>query len=378
MSGFTPTLAVITSQLGTVSETFVRRHVEDLWPGKTVAVALHASHPFGGRWEAAVPTLFLDEWKRQPVVRLLVRLGFSLDRLREKRIERVFRQHRVESVLVEYLDCCVPFVPLLDRLQIPYVVQGHGIDLSAALRVPATAASYARLASARAILTRCEFHRQRLFALGLTKDKIHVNPGGIDLPEILADRPSGAHKRLLAVGRMTPKKGPIFLLEAFRQAALKDPELHLTYVGGGELAPAVRQFALASGLSHRIALPGTVSESEKLKLLGKCAIFLQHSITDPETGDEEGLPAAIQEAMANGMAVVTTRHSGIPELVVDGQSGVIVEEGDCESMAAAILTLSNNPGKIFEMGRRNREIIAGAHTWPHERRRLISHLGLTE
>ena len=60
-------------------------------------------------------------------------------------------------------------------------------------------------------------------------------------------------------------------------------------------------------------------EKVKMRLLRECGIFVQHSITDPVTGDDEGLPAAIQEAMAHGLAVVSTRHSGIPEAVVELQ-----------------------------------------------------------
>src|SRR4029077_11256830 len=126
-----------------------------------------------------------------------------------------------------------------------------------------------------------------------------------------------------------------YLLESFRIAAAQDPELSLDFVGGGPLFPAVRQFVDACSLGDRVRLHGFASEETKRHLLRECGVFVQHSLTNPETGDEEGLPAAIQEAMANGMAVVSTRHSGIPEAVVENVTGLLVDEGNVEDMAKA-------------------------------------------
>ena len=107
---------------------------------------------------------------------------------------------------------------------------------------------------------------------------------------------------MLAVGTMVPKKAPIFLLEAFRRAVAIDPQLELDFVGGGALFPAARQFVDACGLGDRVRLHGFAPEKVKQRLLRECGIFVQHSVTSPE-GDEEGLPAAVQEAMAHGLAV---------------------------------------------------------------------------
>ena len=262
-------LAVFTAQLGTVSETFIRRHVEDLLPGRTVAVARASSHPMGGRWEAPCPVLFLDRAQAGWGVRLARRMGASWEPQRDRIVARFLRKAGATMVLGEYLDQFAAFAPLLDRLGIPYVVQGHGIDLSAALRDPETAKLYARTyQSARAILTRCEPHRRRLIDLGLPADKVHVNPGGVDLPATAPVRGPEAAKRLLAVGRMTAKKGPIYLLEAFRLAAARHPGLTLDYVGGGEFLSAARQFVDACALQERVRLHGAAPEDVKLRLLG--------------------------------------------------------------------------------------------------------------
>lgn len=365
-------LAVITTQLGTVSETFIRRHVEDIFPGQTVAIARYSSHPTGGRWVSPCPVLFLDEVAKRLSYRLSRRLGKSESGLRDRTLERFLKEHRVEMVLGEYMDQFVDFIPLLDRLGIPYVVQGHGIDLSAALRNPENQQRYLAYRSARAVLTRCEFHRKRLIGLGLPPELIHVNPGGIDIPAQNKQRAPGAEKRFLAVGRMVAKKGPIYLLEAFRLAAAQDPEITLDYIGGGEMYPAAKQFLDATGLGSRIRLRGMVSEEEKVELWNHCGVFLQHSLTDPDTGDEEGLPAAIQEAMAAGMVVITTAHSGIPEAIEDGITGWLVPERDVKAMTKTILN-------VAKQGISNSELVSKAYqkatvqySWAAERQRLLS------
>jgi colanic acid/amylovoran biosynthesis glycosyltransferase len=342
-------LAVFTSQLGA---SFINRHVEDLLPGRTVAVSRYGGHPLGEFWEAPCPVFFLDRWALGLPVRLARRAGVSELRLRDGAIERFLRRHGVTVVLGEYLDQFVDFVPLLDRMRLPYVVQGHGIDLSATLRKPGMVERYQAYKSAKAILTRCEFHRQRLINLGLSSERVHVNPGGVDVPAQLPKRGSDASRRFLAIGRMAPKKGPIYLLEAFRIAATHDPGITLDFIGGGPLLPAARQFVDACGLAMRVQLYGAASEETKQRLLLECGVFVQHSLTDPDTGDEEGLPAAIQEAMAHGMAVVSTRHAGIPEAVVEDFTGLLVDEGSVEEMAKAFLQITSSASDLGKAGYR--------------------------
>lgn len=359
-------LAVFTSQPGA---SFINRHVEDLLPERTVAVFRSSKHqPLSGPYEPQNPVLFLDRWERRLPVRLAKRAGVRDKRLLDAAVRRFLQRHGVTVVLGEYLDQFLDFVPLLERMDLPYVVQGHGIDLSTALRQPGRAKHYLAYRSARAVLTRCEFHRQRLLEIGLSAEKVHVNHGGVDVPARPPQRGDGASKRLLAIGANSPKKGPIYLLEAFRRAALKDHDLTLDYVGSGPLLPAVRQFVDACGLTGRVHVHGVVSEETKFGLLRACGVFVQHSLTDPETGNEEGLPTAIQEAMAHGLAVVSTRHAGIPEAVVEGETGLLVDERDTLEMARAILAVTRSAPA---MGRAGHERAAANFSWEHEKQRLL-------
>jgi glycosyltransferase involved in cell wall biosynthesis len=360
----TPTLAVFTPELGAP---FIERHVRDLAPGGTVVVAGSSRHPLFGDVDASCPTLFLDRWALDPVVRLRRRVGASAARLQEEAVEQFLRRHHVEVALGEFLDAFSAFVPLLERLSIPYVVQGHGIDVSARLRDPAVARSYGRYSSARAVLTRCEPHRQRLLALGLPADLVQVNHGGVLAPDEVPARGPQSATRFLAIARMDAKKGPIYLLEAFRRALAKRPQLKLDCVSDGPLMPAAQQFVDAFRLTDRVRLHGRVSEAAKNRLLSECGVLIQHSVTDPDTGDEEGLPASIQEAMAWGLMVVSTRHAGIPEAVTEGETGLLVDERDVDGMACA---LAEAPGLAARMGAAGRVRALAEHTWPREAERL--------
>lgn len=361
-------LCVITPEFGA---SFIELHLSDIWPDETIGVAIFDHHPhtqyFSKHVERHIPTIQLDCWTRRLPVRLARRMGLDVTRLIEMEVKRFLLRHNVKVVLGEYLDEFLPFVPLMERMGLPYVVQGHGVDVSAVLRREGMADRYLAYRSARAVLTRSEFHRQRLIDIGLDPRKVHVNRGGVVVPPEPVRRLPEAGKRLLAIGRLVPKKGPFYLLEAFRRAAARDPELRLDYIGGGPEAWAMRQLVDAAGLDERVRLHGTVPEPVKQSLIAECGVFVQHSLTDPDNGDEEGLPAAIQEAMAAGMAVVTTRHAGIPEAVIDRETGLLVDERDVAGMAQAFIDVGPCAAALGLAGHAR----ALAHdAWPLERARL--------
>src|SRR5262249_1315641 len=106
-------------------------------------------------------------------------------------------------------------------------------------------------------------------------------------------------------------------------------------------------------------------------------LFLQHAMTDPFTGDQEGLPVAILEAMASGLPVVSTDHAGIPEAVVDGTSGYIVSEGDTRAMAERILALAGDPDLRARMGLAGWQRVRDFYSWEKERRDLLDIFGLS-
>jgi glycosyltransferase involved in cell wall biosynthesis len=140
------------------------------------------------------------------------------------------------------------------------------------------------------------------------------------------------------------------LLQALHLARQSTPALHLDLIGDGELRADVERTIVDLGLTNHVTLHGAQPHAFVLEAFQRADLFVQHSLTDPETGDEEGLPVAILEAMAAGLPVVSTRHAGIPDAVQHESNGLLVPEGDVTGMAQAITTLALDETKRQAMG----------------------------
>ena len=125
-------------------------------------------------------------------------------------------------------------------------------------------------------------------------------------------------------------------------------------------------------------LHGHQQNEEVQKLMREVDLFLQHSMSDPETGDEGGLPVAVLEAMANSLRVVSIRHAGIPEAVQDGTSGYLVDEGDSLGMGECLLALVRDPDLRWRMGEAGWRRAKEHFSWEEERTDLLRILGITE
>ena len=161
---------------------------------------------------------------------------------------------------------------------------------------------------------------------------------------------------VVALGRLTSKKNPLALLRAFAQVHAQLPAARLTLIGTGPLADQVLQLIHELNLESAVELTGALPRKEALALVRQHWLFAQHSVTAPN-GDQEGFPVAIIEACALSMPVVSTRHSGISEQVIDGDTGFLIAEHDYEAMGEKMLELLQGSAKCAAMGERARENI---------------------
>jgi len=373
-------LAVFVPAIGVRSESFIRRHLHDLLPSGTIAIAAaKANGEYGGHWEANCPALVLEGLGRtwEGGARFLARkIGMPAADMAGRAVARFLKKHQVQVILGEYLDRALPWLPLAQDLGIRFFGHAHGYDVSRSLREAKWQEEYLHYNRSHGVIVRSERHFQRLATLGIVESKLHLVHGGVDVPAQPAER--GPHKgvRCLAVGRMVAKKAPILTLDAFRRAAEVHPDLRLDYVGAGELLPAVKQFVSALHLSDRVTLHVGVSDEMVQRLMAEADIFLQHSITDPDTGDEEGLPAAITEAMAQSLPVVATRHAGIPEAVLEGSTGYLVDEGNSVAMGERIIELAGDEALRRSMGIAGWQRAKVCFAWQKERTELLRIMGL--
>jgi glycosyltransferase involved in cell wall biosynthesis len=374
-------LAIFAPFIGARSETFIRRHMQDLLPGGTVVVTRTIEGPCTGHWNVNCPLLVLKQadgagLKGQALRAMIQKLGWRLEDHLVTTVRQFLKKHGVQVVIGEYLDLSLPWFKATQELGIRFFAHAHGYDVSERLREPRWQAEYLRYNRAAGLITVSQLSRARLVALGLDPMKIHVVPCGVDVPDNYLERAEHEIVRCLAVGRMVAKKAPILTLDAFRRAVEVFPNLRLDYVGTDELFPAAQQFVRAFNLGTTVTLHGGQPSAIVHQLMREADIFLQHSITDPLTGDEEGLPVSILEAMAHGLPVLTTRHGGIPEAVLDGTTGYLVAEGDSSAMAERLAILARNPSLRRQMGYAAWRRAKDDYAWEKERLDLLKLIGL--
>jgi colanic acid/amylovoran biosynthesis glycosyltransferase len=234
-------------------------------------------------------------------------------------------------------------LPLRERLGVPLVVTFHGYDATqrAVLRNGPIAWRYGRLRPrlverAAALLAVSEHIRDNLLELGIPASRIRVHRIGVDLakfsPAPLAER----QPVVLGVGRFVEKKGFEFLIDAMETVQRADPSTELVLIGSGELEASLRARAAAKLKSFRIF--GPCPPADVVSWMRRARVLAAPSVVD-RTGNTEGLPITVVEALASGLPAVATRHAGIPEAVVDGVTGKLVSERDPAALAERILGL---------------------------------------
>jgi sugar transferase (PEP-CTERM/EpsH1 system associated) len=151
---------------------------------------------------------------------------------------------------------------------------------------------------------------------------------------------------LLNVGRFAPQKNHLLLVEAFALAVKEYPAMKLWLVGDGPLKPAVEKIIVEMGLERKVLFLGV--RDDVPRLLAATDLFVLSS-------DYEGVPLSVLEAMAAGKPVVATAVGGVPELVEDGVTGVLVPPRNPEALAKGILRLAKDADLRQRMGKAARE-----------------------
>jgi glycosyltransferase involved in cell wall biosynthesis len=292
-------------------------------------------------------------------------------------LKRFLLEQNVQVVFSQYLVAGWNVHGLVKSMGLRHVIRGPGFDLSSSLDDPVWCKRYQDLESADGIVVPTPYQTNRLRNIGLKRVHIIEQPCGVNLPQNITLRSVGParYTRMLATGRMVAKKAPMILLKSFHAALARVPDLELNWIGAGPLEGEVKEYISQNRLGDKINLFGTLTHSRVLEELQKADIFIQHSMTDPDTGDQEGAPVAILEAMAHGIPVISTTHSGIPYLVEDQVTGLLSNEGDVEGMAQSIVQLANDASLRAKMGY-DGKVRSHLFSWENEKKELLNQLSL--
>lgn len=226
--------------------------------------------------------------------------------------------------------------------------------------------------SRAALLTGCSPELvDRVCALGFPAARARVISYGVDVRAFTPGRGRGLDWRrrlgvpdgallLLGVGRMATKKGFQVLVRALPGLFAAHPEAHVVLAGGGDLLPDLAR--AAAGFAGRLHLPGPVLRDSLPDLYRAADLFVLPAVHD-RRGNVDGLPNVILEAMASGLPVVASRVSGIPLAVADGETGLLIPEGDAEALLTALLRLLADPTLARRLGEEGRRKAERELTW---------------
>ncbi|MEW6752392.1 MAG: glycosyltransferase family 4 protein [Candidatus Latescibacterota bacterium] len=154
---------------------------------------------------------------------------------------------------------------------------------------------------------------------------------------------------LLFVGRLVERKGVEYLVRALPLVRQQGIDAHLTVVGSGHREKEIRQAMEQAGAGDMVTLAGRVSEEEKIRLYRACDAYVHPAIVDAG-GDTEMLGVVLIEAMAYRKPVIATEVGGIPDVIQDGETGVLVPQKDPQALAAAIVRVLREPALARRLG----------------------------
>jgi len=226
----------------------------------------------------------------------------------------------------------------------------HGYEISEYDSVDFWKNDYVNLSKTSHLLPVSNFWKERLIGWGADSKAITVLRMGVDINRYLPKtRAMSSPVNIVSVARATEKKG---LEYAIKTMPYLNNGFRLSIIGGGELERELIELSNHLDLTDRVTFFGARPPSFVKSILDKSDIFLLPSVTD-KLGDMEGVPVALMEAMTAGLIVVSTIHSGIPELIEHGVNGFLVPEKNSKGLAEAIILASSLTPEELKLLREN-------------------------
>lgn len=266
------------------------------------------------------------------------------------------KKNKIDVLLAEFGTTGVACLKVCQYLNIPLVTHFHGYDCSASEIVEKYSLQYKEVFEySSSIIAVSRVMERKLIAMGADSSKLLYNPYG---PNELFYQKNNVNRKVqfFSVGRFVDKKAPYYTIAAFMQVLTKYPNAKLLMGGEGPLYPACVNLVRMYGLQDHIQFLGVLTPEEVKRNFDESVAFVQHSIT-AMNGDMEGTPVGILEASASGLPVISTIHAGIPDVIINNVTGLLVEEHDVDGMAKNMIWILDNPEKAIEMGERGQKNI---------------------
>jgi glycosyltransferase involved in cell wall biosynthesis len=274
---------------------------------------------------------------------------------------------RVSAVTHPWCEAC-------RDLDVPYVAIAYGVELidpgTPVIDIRDAAQWFAISADTAGLLAARGVPAGRIVPLPPAVDPATVASPSAVVRRRVRDRVGvGDAPFLLSIGMLRSRKGMDLTIDAFAALADRYPTLHLVIAGDGPEAAALRARA-----GDRVHFAGAIDDETRNALLAECAVFVLANRR--LSGDVEGFGIVFLEAALHAKAVVGGRNGGVPDAVVDGVTGLLVDTSvDAAPLTAALARFLEDPELARAMGERGRARACAEFTWPARAATLVEHLG---
>lgn len=274
------------------------------------------------------------------------------------KMKRMLQDQSVDVLHAQFGGNGVRILPLVKLMNIPLIVSFHGFDASRKLANRSYKEALKDVFDYASAILVCNTGMGDVLPLSDEhKKKVIWVPYGIDVAQFSNDSTVPVSRTdsftILHVGRLVEKKGVPDLIRAFATAAKEVDSMKLHLVGLGREEAECKALVKENNLESKVIFHGWKSPRQVKELMQQCDLFVLNSRTD-STGDSEGLPNGILEAMAMGKPVLSTLHAGIPLAVENEVSGVLVKEKDTDALAQQMVRLYHNRPLLESMGKAGR------------------------
>ncbi|MFZ7127491.1 MAG: glycosyltransferase [Desulfobacterales bacterium] len=265
--------------------------------------------------------------------------------------EAIGPDHRFDIVHAHYCTNGLIASDMIDAgcISGKLITSVHGYDITKIISSKGPAYYRKLFAMGDRFLTVNRHFKSILEDFGVDPEKIIVHHMGVDTNRFpfsqRYEKAVEGNVRILSVGRLVEKKGFRFAIEAFPEILASTRNVDYTIIGDGPERPALEALIAELGLESHIHLIGWKTHGEVSEHMRNAHVFLAPSVTAGD-GDQEGIPVVLMEAMAVGLPVLSTFHSGIPELIAHETSGFLVPERDPAGIASTLTAMLGDPATL--------------------------------
>ncbi|WP_239647717.1 glycosyltransferase family 4 protein [Natrinema altunense] len=235
---------------------------------------------------------------------------------------------------------------------VPFTITTHAYDI---YRKPIGKYTKKLLNIADRVITISEYNRKYMKKEMGVETAVDIVRAGIK-PEKFSPNQPVRKNRVLTIGRFVEKKGLPYALEAIAKVAAVLPNVEYHIIGAGEQIEPLKRKTEELGLTENVSFLSNVSDERLLTEFDQARCFLLPCVI-ADSGDRDGIPVVLMESMAMQTPPVSTAISGIPELIDNGENGILVEPKDPESAGKEVIQLLKNDNKYSKLSKKSREKI---------------------